>query len=350
MGAGKRSGKRSPENLYERGGIWYARATIGGREQRRSLKTGDRREAERRLKEWLKGRSPYHGTIRHTFAEAVELWLAAGNWKPKTLAGYAKLLNSAGGIVEHFGDLFWDQVDKAELQRFIDKRRLAGSGVATINRYLSVISGIANHVRELDGWPEINPVSLLAKKPRQEKRKHFVRPPAADIDAYFARMRGTFGDLCRVALESGARKDELVFLHRDQAANGRATFNDTKSGIPRTIAWTPTARAIVDRQPVTKSPFVFNTRNGGPYKRVTEMWREVVHRAQKMAQSQGRRLTPMRFHDLRHEYAIRYLENGGSIYRLQKLLGHSTIGQTEWYLAYLTPEQAEHAMQGSAQN
>jgi len=350
MGKVTRGGKREPSNLYERNGIFYARLTVNGREQRRSLKTGNRREAERRLKSWLAARSPYRGTIRHTFAEAVELWLSAGQWKPKTLTGYAKMLNSKDGIVEHFGDLFWDQVDKAELQRFIAKRQAAGSGTATINRYLSVVSGIADHVRDLDGWPEINPVRLLPRKPRKERRQRYIRPPASDIEAYFARMRGTFGDLCRVALESGARKDELVCLHRDHAAGGKATFNDTKSGIPRTIEWTPRAREIVDRQPThPKSPYVFNTRNGGAYKRVTEMWREVRERAQKTAQREGRKLGYLRFHDLRHEYAIRYLESGGSIYTLQKLLGHSTISQTEWYLAYLTPEQQEIAKLGTAQ-
>jgi integrase/recombinase XerD len=51
----------------------------------------------------------------------------------------------------------------------------------------------------------------------------------------------------------------------------------------------------------------------------------------------------MTFHALRHEFAIRFLKSGGSLYRLQKILRHSTIGQTEWYLSYLTPDQAEAA-------
>jgi integrase/recombinase XerD len=84
-------------------------------------------------------------------------------------------------------------------------------------------------------------------------------------------------------------------------------------------------------------------------KRVTEMWREVVKRAQIRAQREGRKLTPMRFHDLRHEYAIRYLEKGGSLYTLQKLLGHGSIRQTEGYLSYLTPEQAARSAAGTAQ-
>lgn len=352
MGTGKRGGNRQPENLYQREGIWYARVSVGGVEHRRSLKTSNRREAERRLAGWLKERSPYHGTIRHTFKEAAALWLEAGQWKPKTVVGYVKLLNV---LLAHLGDLYWDQIDKPELQRLVEKLRQPkggnskGAGVATINRYLSIVSGIADYVKELPGWPEINPVTLLPKKPRKEKRKRYVRPPPADIDAYFARMKATFGDLARVALLSGIRMDELASLHRDNATGGVAKLYDTKNHVPRTVPWTPEARGIVERQPVIKSPYLFNTRNGGRYLRVTEMWREVVIRAQNLAQRTGRTLTPMRFHDLRHEYAIRYLEAGGSIYRLQKLMGHSTIGQTEEYLDYLSPPMQESAKSGAAQ-
>jgi integrase len=348
MGARKRKRRDEPENLYERAGIFYARVTVGGNEHRRSLKTRDREEAERRLTAWLAGLSPYHGTVRHSFKEAAALWLTAGEWKPKTLAGYIKLLNV---LDEYFGGMFWDQVDKAALQAFASERRTKGSGTATINRYLSVMSGIADHVRELPGWPEINPVRLLPRKPRKETRLPYVRPPARDIDSIFERMRGTFGDLCRAALLCGARKDELVYLKRDDAKDGRATFMDTKSHLPRTISWATEARTIVERQPVIReSPYVFNTRNRGPYKRVTEMWREVVLRAQNTAQKSGSAITRMRFHDLRHEYAIRYLESGGSLYRLQRDLGHGSIRQTERYLVYLTPEQAAIVSGGTAQN
>lgn len=348
MGASKRNRSGEPEHLYQRNGIFYARAQVNGREHRRSLKTRSKREAERRLASWLKEISPYHGTVRATFKEAAALWLEAGNWKPKTARGYAKLLRV---ILDHFGEKYWDQVDKAALQIFMEQRRQSGAGIATINRYLTVISGIAKHVRDLPGWPEINPVELLPRKPRRAKKWRYVRPPASNIEMIFDRMHGTFGDLCRVALESGARKDELVFLLREDAKDGKATFVDTKNGLPRTIQWTPIAREIVERQPrLAGSDYVFNTRNGGPYKRVTEMFREVVGRAQKAAQKRGVRFQRMRFHDLRHEYAIRYLERGGSLFTLQKLLGHGSIRQTEEYLAYLTPEQAAKVTSGSAQN
>lgn len=342
MGAGKRKRSDEPSRLYERNGVFYARVTVDGRERRESLKTRDRAEAERRLEKWLTGHSPYHGTIRHTFREAAALWVSAGEWKPKTLQGYAKLLNV---LDQHLGELFWDQIDKPRLQALMDALRQPsaasrkGAGTATINRYLSVISGIADHVRELPGWPDLNPVRTLPKKPRKEKRQHYIRPPAEDIDAYFARMKGTFGDLARLALLTGARKDELVFLKQADARGGKLQLWETKNKF-RVISLSPEAAAIVERQKPNRTGYLFVTRNGDHYKRASEMWREVVIRAQKMAQREGRKLTRMRFHDLRHEYAIRYLENGGSLYTLQQLLGHSTISQTEWYLRYLTPEQA----------
>lgn len=349
MGISKRSRKREPDRLYQRNGIYYARLTVDGTEQRQSLKTSDRAEAERRLEQWLEGRSPYRGTVRHTFREAAELWWEAGEWKDKTLKSYAQRLAT---IDTQFGDLFWDQVDKAKLQEFIlwlktprprhNQPNPKPAGTSTINRYLTVIAGIADHVRDLPGWPETNPVRSLPVKPRKEKNKQYVRPPAEDIEAIFARMRGTFGDMARLALLTGARKDELVTLKAADARGGKLQLWETKHKF-RVISINVEARAIVDKQPAHRSGYLFNTANGGPYKRATEMWREIVKRAQNLAHKNGGAITPMRFHDLRHEYAIRYLENGGSIYTLQQLLGHSTIGQTEEYLRYLTPENAAEA-------
>lgn len=48
-------------------------------------------------------------------------------------------------------------------------------------------------------------------------------------------------------------------------------------------------------------------------------------------------------HHLRHEYAIRFLEAGGSIYDLQRELGHTSVKTTEGYLAFLSEEQAAAA-------
>ena len=48
-------------------------------------------------------------------------------------------------------------------------------------------------------------------------------------------------------------------------------------------------------------------------------------------------LREIRFHDLRHTFASHHVMKGGSLYDLQKLLGHSGIDTTERY-AHLSPE------------
>jgi len=336
------------DNLYTRNGIFYARATVGNVEHRKSLQTRSKREAEKRLKEWLKGLSPYHGTIRKTYMEAVVEWIEANaaHWKPETRKRYNQSLTM---LEPYFGKKFWDEVNKDALMQYMKARRHTAS-VATINRDLTVISGIAKHVSELPGWPEGNPVERLPRRPRKASRWIYVRPNVADIEEIFERMQGTFGDLCRFALVTGMRSGEITNLQRQDALNGGARLYEQKNSGVSVVPFNDEALEIIARQPVVHgSPYLFNTRNGGRYNRASEMFREVVNRAQKMAQSQGRSIRPMRFHDLRHEFAIRYLEKGGGIFTLQKILRHSTIGQTERYLDYLTPDQAEKSKLGSAQ-
>lgn len=46
---------------------------------------------------------------------------------------------------------------------------------------------------------------------------------------------------------------------------------------------------------------------------------------------------PVTFHGLRHTFASNFMMSGGSIYDLQKMLGHSTIQMTEKY-SHLSPD------------
>jgi integrase len=43
-------------------------------------------------------------------------------------------------------------------------------------------------------------------------------------------------------------------------------------------------------------------------------------------------------HDLRHTFASRYLANGGDIFKLSRILGHSSVAVTEKTYAHLKPD------------
>lgn len=51
---------------------------------------------------------------------------------------------------------------------------------------------------------------------------------------------------------------------------------------------------------------------------------------------------PIRFHDLRHSFASNFVMRGGQIYKLQRLLGHSSIQMTERY-SHLSPDHLQDA-------
>ena len=72
--------------------------------------------------------------------------------------------------------------------------------------------------------------------------------------------------------------------------------------------------------------FVFTEPNGDhlDYNHVTERYFMVAQREAGLSKI-------IRFHDLRHTFASHFMMNGGNLYTLQKLLGHSDIQTTMIY-------------------
>jgi integrase len=329
-----------PKNLYERNGIYYARIQVAGTERRVSLKTKDRREAERRRKAFLEDNSPYHGTTRRSFDDVMDGYLleAEGRVKPKT---YKRYEVSALQLGNKFTGMWWDQITKKSVVDYIDERKAAKVKIPTIKRDLTVLSQAAEWAIEHD-CGGVNPVSQLGKRQLTYKRWKMTRPNAQSVEATIDHAYGNLKPLARFLLHTGLRLDEAVTLRWDDVNVARKVVMvvESKNGLPRAVMLSEAALAVLSAQ-AKKNEFVFPTRDGATYKQASTNWQEAKKSAQKTAQKDGWRYTPFRLHDLRHIYAIDYLVNGGNLYWLQRQLGHSTIRQTEEYLDYLTPEEVE---------
>tara|TARA_R110000868_G_scaffold255258_4_gene511857 strand:- start:52 stop:1068 length:1017 start_codon:yes stop_codon:yes gene_type:complete len=333
------------KNLYQRGGVYYARLQVSGAERRVSLKTTDRREAERRLKVFLTENSPYHGTIRRSFDDVVGDFLdeASSRLKPKTIKRYEV---SAIQLGNKFSGKWWDGVTKRAVVEYIDERKADGVKIPTIRRDLTVLSQAAEWAMER-GIGGANPVDEIGKRQLRYKKPTFVRPNEQSIEATINAAYGNLTPLARFLRHSGMRLDEAATLRLESVDRARkvATLFDTKNRRSRAVTLSDEALACLPDH----GEYAFPSRTGEPYRQASTNWQEAKARARKTAQKEGWRYTPFRLHDLRHIYAIEYLANGGNLYALQRQLGHGTIRQTEEYLQYLSPEEARLAVDRSAQ-
>ena len=64
---------------------------------------------------------------------------------------------------------------------------------------------------------------------------------------------------------------------------------------------------------------------------------------EKWRDRRGKEHRYIRFHDLRHTFASFWMRNGGDIFRLQKILGHSSPQMTMRY-AHLSPSAKTDAV------
>lgn len=131
-------------------------------------------------------------------------------------------------------------------------------------------------------------------------------------------------------LMTGARKREALDAKWDHVnfEQGLWLVPITKSGVPRHIYLSSAAIELLRKlqQDILhdpQNPYIFpNPTTGLPYQCIFHAW--------DVARKQAG-LPSLRIHDLRHSFASVLVNNGVSIYDVQKLLGHSSIRTTQRY-------------------
>lgn len=319
--------------LIKRGKTFYVRFEINGQDKRRSLRTGNRAEAEKRLVAWRKQIShiSFYGEERRTWPTAVTKYakeVLPQSVKPKTAQRY---LVSLRQLDSFFRPKFIDEVDRKFVSYVISERLKAGVTNATIRRDLTAASRVLAACISW-GWRDDNPAGEFDRSIIKERRDPIRMPTDDEVAWAIQVVPPTMGRIMLCALQTGMREDEIVTLKHPQVDLSRPslTLYKTKGGKPRAIDLSVGAAGTISGTPRhLHSPFVFWHGNGEPY----------LNFASNYAEQRRKHNIPFRFHDLRHKYAVDYLKNGGNIYTLQQILGHASIKTTEIYLAYLTPEE-----------
>jgi integrase/recombinase XerD len=138
-----------------------------------------------------------------------------------------------------------------------------------------------------------------------------------------------------ILLDTGLRVSELINLKIDNVWLDEGLIKVLGKGnkerlVPigkqiRKLLW----RYINQYRPETARPNLDNlflTRDGRPLTK--NRVDSIMKRYGKIAELTGIRCSP---HTLRHTFAINYLRNGGDVFSLQKILGHSSLEMTRRY-------------------
>jgi integrase/recombinase XerD len=334
--------RQTPENTFWRGAVLWGRIEVDSREIRWSLRTGDARLAAKlvadRRKQEIADR--YHGAKRTTYDEAFARWSVHIGQQigPATAKRYAVSLHQLSGFLR---PLYVDQIDRAIVSEIVDARRRAKVSTATIRRDLTALSSVLAYAED-EGWREGNP-ALDRMRRLTERREPIALPEAADIERVIARAPGNLAHLIRAAWLTGCRQEELVSADRRAFDQNRRTLTVIGKGRKlRVIPLSQEAHTALRAIPASLSTERLFWHHGRPYANVASRFVQIMESARNPAQFRR-----FRFHDLRHRFAVDYLRAGGSIYALQKILGHTSVKTTEIYLAYLTPDEAEGAKVGT---
>lgn len=254
----------------------------------------------------------------------------------KSLKGGKDYWNRIQQLLPEFGNMWLHQIEQRDIEGWIAKMQEVNK-TATVKRQLAFLSGVFTKAVDYKYIQE-NPARAIKLKTIDNKRTEYL-----SIEEY-QRLLGAAEEspmlkaAIIIAAGTGMRAGELFSMQWSWC-----DFKKRQIRIPAETAKNSKSRIIPVIEPIyqalqnipyrnLKSPFVLtSSRLGKPY---SEHMKGVL---QKAVQKAG---LPDYYgwHIIgRHTYASWYIEDGGNIYTLQKILGHESIKTTGRY-AHLAPE------------
>lgn len=151
-----------------------------------------------------------------------------------------------------------------------------------------------------------------------------------------------------VLIDSGARIEEVLSLKLAGVNFEQLLITiKGKGGKERIIPISPELRKILylfeSKHRVSKySEYLFSTKDG-----TKMMYRNYIRALREVCEKLG--ITEVRLspHGFRHYFSLNYLKQGGDIYTLSRILGHTTISTTQVYLRSMGIEQIRDSVKFS---
>lgn len=269
------------------------------------------------------------------------------NWSKGTVRTYTQALQGVSRWLDGRGceATLPPLASKAGLEALTVSLRTRGVSPSGCNVYLRTINSFLT-------W--LHDEGVIERPLRARLLQHPRNPPPVFSDADVRLLvrdahRGTrLGTLVACLLDTGVRIDEALKVRiEDCDLDGLAVAVLGKGSRVRRVPISQELRKLLwkhlkaRQRSGTPGVYVFATRSGLPlsYRNVHRDLRALCARLGIV----GPRVSP---HTCRHYFACSYIRNGGDIYRLSRILGHTSVKTTEIYLRSMGLDALAEGHQG----
>ncbi|SCZ53007.1 Site-specific recombinase XerD [Thiohalomonas denitrificans] len=312
-------------------GKWLADVRPNGRDGKRYRKQFKTKgEAERwsawittgktRDKEWEPKKKD-----RRKLGQLIDLWWDSHGHHLKDGERRRQVLRN---LDQNLGTPIASDFTSTDFSAYRTQRLETGTSPATLNREHAYLRAIFNELARLDLWHEPNPLAKLRQFKVDETELTYLTDDQI-ITLLIALDTGEYADaglIARICLATGARWSEAETLRAEQVHPNRIDYGRTKSGKNRSVPISDCLyRTLADIGP---GRLFADSYNG--FRRAINDLEWELPRGQ---------LT----HVLRHTFASAFMQRGGNILTLQRLLGHASLTMTMRY-AHLSPDHLTQAL------
>lgn len=317
----------------------------GGKQHRRSTGTGDKKLAEKIYAKVLtlvaEGKWFEVDTAsKYTFDELMSRYIEYSkiHHRGRTVKN---VITYSKHLLQYFSGYTLNQITAEMISQYRDKRLSEGKAAQTVLHELYCLSSAFNLAIKEWGWCKENPCQKV-KKPRV--KNEIIRYLTEDEESKLLKACSSelLRDIVVVALDTGLRQTEILELKFDNVdlEEGVIVVKQSKTLESKAIPMTDRVYEVLKRRLSGKTvginKYVFATSKG------TRILNSNLQREFRKALKKAG-IKDFRFHDLRHTFASRLVQQGVDIYTVAKLLGHKDISTTQRY-SHLNIQAAKTAL------
>lgn len=295
----------------------------------------DHRSKQRRI---AAGELPADHDDKRTFAKAAALWLAAlRTASSRSVDEYESRVNNH--ILPTFGGVPIVEIHKTDVIRWRDD--LSARVAATyVNSLVGTLSSAFTWFVD-QRWLERNPCHRVKMLVRPQRVFPWLQN-GEQVTRLIAECTPNIRTIVAVLIGTGMRLDEGLHLHWDDIdlehrliTVHRGRRGMTKSGKLRRVPIFDSVLPVLKAMRLSRGTNVMLWPGGKPGKALSQA---AVWKPFKRAVDHAGLDERMRIHDLRHSFASLFLLDGGDIFKLSRILGHSSVVITEKTYAHLRPD------------